>query len=215
MSVTKSNRHVRLFIAAGLVAVMGLILPHGVNELATTVRAALGATQSARPVSDKPTYTANGALIRPEGYREWIYVGTAAVPNELNPPKAPLHEFHPVYIHPSDFEHWKKTGTFRDGTIFVAESVSVGSTRATSGHGYFMGEYVGLEVSTKDSTRFKNDPGHWAYFSFGDTPPFAETAEKHPVAQCNTCHRGNADDDFVFTQYYPVMRAARMSEDTR
>lgn len=212
MTVT---RNIRLFTVAGFVAVMGLILPCDFHELALPGHGAVAATQSARPVSAKPGYTSNGALIRPEGYREWIYVGTAAVPNDLNPPKAPLHEFHPVYIHPDDFEHWKKTGTFADGTVFVAESVSVGAKKATSGNGYFMDEYVGLEVSTKDSTRFKDDPGHWAYFSFGETPPFAGIAEKHPVAQCNTCHRGNAEDDFVFTQYYPLLRAARMMPDGR
>jgi hypothetical protein len=157
----------------------------------------------------KPDYTAQGALIRPEGYREWVYVGTPVTPNDLNPPAAPLHEFHNVYIHPTDFDYWKKTGTFTDGTVIVAESVSVGSRKATSGKGYFMGELVGLEAAVKDSGRFNDEPGNWAYFSFGQKHPLTDSAEKLPAVSCNFCHRANAEDDFVFTQYYPVLRAAR------
>jgi hypothetical protein len=28
-----------------------------------------------------------------------------------------------------------------------------------------------------------------------------------PVAACSTCHEGCADTDFIFTQYYPILRA--------
>ena len=53
-----------------------------------------------------------GNLIRPEGYRKWIYIGTPITPNDLNPPEAAFPEFHNVYIHPKDFDHWEKTGKF-------------------------------------------------------------------------------------------------------
>ncbi len=88
----------------------------------------------------KPAFNDQDELLRPdEGYREWVYVGTPLTPNELNPPEAPFPEFHNVYIHPGDFEHYKDTGEFPDGTILVKELVTVGSKAATSGNGYFMG----------------------------------------------------------------------------
>ena len=62
-----------------------------------------------------------GNLLRPEGYREWIYVGTPLTPNELNPPAAAFPEFHNVYIDPDSYAHYKKTGKFRQGTILVKE----------------------------------------------------------------------------------------------
>jgi len=34
-------------------------------------------------------------------------------------------------------------------------------------------------------------------------------AAAEPTAACNACHKANAADDLVFTQYYPVLRAAR------
>ena len=84
-----------------------------------------------------------GNLIRPEGYRKWVYIGTPLTPNDMNPPAAAFPEFHNVYIHPNDFEHWEKTGKFRDGTIIIKELVTVGSKKAVSGNGYFMGDFAG------------------------------------------------------------------------
>jgi hypothetical protein len=156
------------------------------------------------------TFNSAGELIQPEGYREWIFVGAPVTPNELNKGKAPFPEFHAVYIHPSAYEEWKKTGTFKDGTILVKELISVGSKEAVSGKGYFMGEYLGLEATIKDSKRFKDEPAYWAYFSFTrEGEPPAKTAEMMPTDKCNECHDSHADDDWVFTQYYPVLRAAK------
>ncbi len=154
-------------------------------------------------------FNAAGELIRPEGYRGWVYVGTPITPNDLNPPEAAFPEFHNVYIHPDDFSHYQRTGEFRDKTILVKELVSVGSKQAVSGNGYFMGEFTGLEATIKDARRFPDEPGNWAYFSFGHSYPLAETAKAFPAAACNACHAAAAAEDFVFTQYYPVLRAAK------
>ena len=35
------------------------------------------------------------------------------------------------------------------------------------------------------------------------------TATAFPTAACNACHDASAADDFVFTQYYPVLRAGK------
>ena len=157
----------------------------------------------------KPAFKATGELEQPEGYREWIYIGTPLTPNELNPPEAPFPEFHNVYIHPGDYDHWKRTGEFRDGTVIVKELVSVGSKEAVSGKGYFMGEFIGLEAALKDVSRFPDEPGNWAYFSFGHQYPLAAATAAQPTANCNACHAASADDDWVFTQYYPVLSAVK------
>ena len=167
------------------------------------------ASPSSGPAKAKLVFTADGKLRQPKGYREWVYVGTPLTPNELNPPEAPFPEFHNVYIHPADFAAYKTTGNFPDGTVLVKELVGVGSKQATSGRGYFMGEFIGLEVAVKDSRRFPDDPGYWAYFSFGHKYPLATETAKQPVASCNSCHGANADQDYVFTQYYPVLRAVK------
>ncbi len=153
----------------------------------------------------------DGQLERPTGFREWIYVGTPVTPNELNDGKAAFPEHHNVYIDPDSWAHWKKTGEFRDGTILVKELVSVGAKSAVSGNGYFQGDYIGLEATIKSKKHFADEPGNWAYYSFSteDHKTLATEAKPFPAASCNGCHAAAAADDWVFTQYYPVLRAGK------
>ena len=150
-------------------------------------------------------------LKRPTDYRSWVFVGTPLTPNDMNNGKAPFPEFHNVYIDPQSYDEYKATGKWRDGTILVKELVSVGSKAAASGNGYFMGDYIGLEATIKSSKHFPDEPGNWAYFSF-TTPPdedLKNMAAPFTTNMCNSCHAASAKDDFVFTQYYPVLRAAK------
>jgi hypothetical protein len=153
----------------------------------------------------------DGKLERPTGFREWVYVGTPVTPNDMNDGKAAFPEHHNVYIDPDSWAHWKETGEFRDGTILMKELVSVGSKAAVSGNGYFQGDFIGLEATIKSAKHFPDEPGNWAYFSFTspDLQTLATTAEAFPTTSCNACHAGAAADDWVFTQYYPVLRAAK------
>ena len=163
-------------------------------------------------VSAKEYFTIkNGQLQRPTGYREWIYVGTPLTPNDLNDGKAAFPEFHNVYIDPESWAHWKAKGEFRDGTILIKELVSVGAKAAVSGKGYFEGKFVGLEATIKSKGHFPDEPGNWAYYSFStaDLKTLKTTAKAFPAAACNGCHAGAAADDWVFTQYYPVLRAGK------
>ncbi len=149
-------------------------------------------------------------LDRPEGYREWVFIGTPVTPNDMNDGKAAFPEFHNVYIDPKSYKKYRKKGAFPEGTTLVKELVSVGSKSAASGNGYFQGEFIGLEVSIKDSTRFPDEPGNWAYFSFTNPDStLKDKAEAFPTSKCNACHAAAAAEDLVFTQYYPVLRAAR------
>ncbi len=74
-----------------------------------------------------------------------------------------------------------------------------------------MGEFIGLEATIKDKTRFKDEPGNWAYFSFStkDHKGLKATAPAFPAPACNACHDASADEDWVFSQYYPVLRSAK------
>lgn len=161
----------------------------------------------------KKAYKLNekGELIRPTDYRTWVYIGTPVTPNELNGGHAAFPEMHNVYIDPESYRVYKETGKFREGTIIIKELVSVGTTRAVSGKGYFEGEFLGLEASVKSKKDFPNEPGNWAIFSFSDmkTGILKDTAPVLPAASCVSCHQASAADDFVFTQYYPVLRAAK------
>jgi len=153
----------------------------------------------------------NDQLERPTGYREWVYVGTPLTPDDLNDGKAAFPEFHNVYIDPKSWAHWKKTGEFREGTIIIKELVGVGAKVAVSGNGYFQGNFVGLEATIKSTKYFPDEPGNWAYFSFStpDHKTLTTSAKAFPAESCNACHQASAANDWVFTQYYPVLRAGQ------
>lgn len=168
-----------------------------------------------------PEFTSDKMLKIPEGkiWREWPFIGTPVTPNALNEGQAPFPEFHIVYIDPVSWEHYKKTGAFREGTIIAKELTLVrapdgpnedGSTDEVSGTGYFMGEYSGFEITIKSKELYPDEPGNWAYYTFGHQPePYNLTARQQPEEACNACHEAAAEEDFVFTQFYPVLRAAK------
>jgi hypothetical protein len=160
--------------------------------------------------SYEATFAKDGQLIRPAGWREWVFVGSPVTPNSLNGGAAPFPEFHSVYIDPQSWAEWKKTGKFREGTMFAKELTTVGDTAATSGVGFFNGELQGFEIAHKDSSRYSKESGGWAYYSFGHKPePYADAAVAMPNAACAACHTAAAADDMVFTQYYPILRVAK------
>ena len=192
------NTH-RSRAVAGFAALIGIVGLSFVLAGAAEPRAG-----QASPVE----FTADGKLKRPEGYREWIYIGTPLTPNDMNGGEAAFPEFHAVYLDRESFAHFKKTGEFRDGAVLVKDLVSVGSKEAPSGKGYFEGDFNGMDVSIKDSKRFKDEPGNWGYFTFGHKPPLKAEAAMNNAASCNSCHQGSAAKDWVFLQYYPALRAA-------
>jgi hypothetical protein len=169
---------------------------------------------------NEANFNADGSVKQPTGWRKWVFVGAPLTPNALNGGTAPFPEYHNVYVEPSAFAVYEKTGNWPEGTqiakeltlVYENNNDDIGSSTEVSGRGYQQGEFSGLELTVKDSTRFPDMPGGWAYFSFGHKPqPYEKTAEAFPAESCNACHAANAADDFVFTQFYPVLRAAKNS----
>ena len=154
------------------------------------------------------SYNAKGELIRPSDHREWVFIGAPVTPNDMNDGNAAFPEFHNVYIDPGSFASYSRSGTFPDGTVILKELVSVGGKSMDSGNGYFQGDFISLEAMVKDRQRFKDEPGGWAFFRFGEAPNYNPTGARMKTESCNDCHSG-ADEDYVFTDTYPVLRAAK------
>jgi hypothetical protein len=203
-----ANRRLGILLVAFAASAIALNVVDRVNDQNELLAES---PQGMQAETQKPsvTFSDNGELQRPVGYRKWTFVGAPLTPNDMNNGKAAFPEFHTVYMNPEAFDNYAKTGTFADGTVLVKELLSVGTKEASSGKGYFMGDFTGLEVAIKDKTRFTDEPGNWAFFSFGHKYPLKDTAASQPAVNCNACHGGIAEDDFVFTQHYPVLRAAK------
>ena len=162
-------------------------------------------TTSAKPTAE---YNEKGELLLPPNHREWVFIGAPVTPNDMNDGKAAFPEFHNVYIDPASYAAYKTNGKFQDGTVILKELVSVGSKQMDSGNGYFQGDFISLEAMVKDQTRFKDEPGGWAFFRFGEAPNYNASGKRMKTMDCNQCHAG-ADEDYVFTKTYPVLRAAK------
>lgn len=188
---------------------------------ASAMAAALWATPTLTAQAQgivEANFTTDGEVKRPANWRRWIYVGSPLTPHGLNGGAAGFPEFHNVYVEPTAFRHFERTGEWAEGTQIAKELTLVrennnaenGSSAEVSGIGYQQGEFSGLELAVKDNARFPDMAGGWAYFSFGHQPePYAETNAAFPEAACNACHAASAETDFVFSQFYPVIRAAQ------
>lgn len=161
-------------------------------------------------VSPAAVFEGEDTLLRPEGYREWVFVGSslglnyADAPEEVEARRNDL--FHNVYIDPVGYTEFSNTGEFPDGTVMVLELATVEVKSEPGLQGMYEGDFVALEASVKDAGRFDGD---WAYYSF--TERGGETKDKaEPFDQefCWNCHDQNAETDMVFTQFYPVLRSA-------
>jgi hypothetical protein len=165
-----------------------------------------GAGAAAIPTgAPTPAYDASGALLRPEGYREWVFVGASLGLSYAEGMSAPdgHGDFHNVYLHPEAYRHYRRTGQFPDRTVLVLELFEAASKVSPSKHGLFEGKRVALEAAVKD-TRL---PDGWGYFSFGDGSEAKATAA--PRGACFSCHLEHATVDNVFVQFYPVLRDQR------
>jgi Cytochrome P460 len=182
------------------------------SAVATTVF--FGSLKSGNAQNTKrylPEYTADGQLLLPKNFHEWVYVGSPLTPNALNGGQANFPEFHNVYIEPGSYEIYKKTGEFPEGTIFFKELQLTlpqenpdGSRTEPSGKGYFPGHFNGADATVKDSKRFSETNG-WGYFNFNHHEPKAMMATVKPKGECAYCHIASAKKDEVWTQFYPLL----------
>ncbi|HJP97444.1 MAG TPA: cytochrome P460 family protein [Rhodanobacteraceae bacterium] len=152
--------------------------------------------------ANAPAYTADGKLILPADYRQWIYL-SSGLDMSYNPKAlaSPDPMFDNTFANPNAWRAFRKTGTWPDKTVIVLEirgSAGKGSINQR-GH-YQSGGVHGIEVHVKDTARF---PGGWAFFSFDDgTAP----AKRIPATEaCYSCHSAHGAVDTTFVQFYPTL----------
>ena len=195
---------------------------HGASRRAlmalTLVTAGLcgsGGSLAAGPKSTHSDFNAQGELIVPRDYHYWVFLGSPLTPNGLNNGKAGFPEYHNVYVRPAAYRAYQHTGVWPEGTVMLKElqltrpgTNANGSSVEPSGTGYFPAARNGLDISVKDTKRFKDTNG-WGFFTIGHhAPPYATTAALAPKESCAACHIANATNDMVFSKFYePILKA--------
>jgi Cytochrome P460 len=188
---------------------MKYVLLTGALVLGTALYAQQAADRPAasRPQADEaapagPRYAAGGELIRPSDFREWMFV-TSGLGMTYNQPTgaARTPNFTNVYVNPSSYRAFMKTGQWPDKTMFILEVRASTSEGSINKGGHFQSNLVVVEASVKDEARF---PGKWAYFDFGrDMKP--QVAALPRTERCYACHTDNGAVDNTFVQFYPTL----------
>jgi len=157
----------------------------------------------------QPRFAEDNQLIRPEGFREWMFVGANLNMGytEGSEPAPAQSRFHNIYMQREAYREYVATGKVPDKTMMVMEVIAAGTNASINKKGQFEDRQVGVEVAVKDEKRF---PEKWAYFNFtGKGGALLPQAKAFPKESCWKCHNEHAQTDNMFVQFYPVLRDAR------
>jgi hypothetical protein len=180
----------------------GAAFATGIGSLTTITRAA---------------FDGDGNVLRPNGYRGWVHVSTRWKPigvTILDGSTTSTPEIMNVYVEPGAYRSFLATGKWPEGAQIVKEfSATLTDAKLCGpepsficsksiGTGIFETGYTGLGMMVKDSRRFPDKPGNWAYFSFGHKPaPYDAKSPARSDAQCSSCHVAGVGPagDYVFS----------------
>ena len=165
---------------------------------ASVALAAASVAPHAQTPAPGPVYTADGKLNFPATYRSWVFLSSGLDMSYLPFALPGTHSFTNVFVNPSAYEAFQKTGTWPDKTVLVLE-VRRGETNGSiNKSGQFQSEITHTEVHLKDQAR-----GGWAFYGFTDqATPATMTAR---TADCYSCHKANGAVDTTFVQFYPTL----------
>jgi hypothetical protein len=155
------------------------------------------------PAGDGPKYVAGtNNLIRPDNYREWIFVGSSLGLNYPAPgqPAGPSR-FENVFVNPTSYRSFMQTGKWPDKTAYALEFRNVGTEAVANREGHFQTDLNAFEVNVKDS-RF---PDGWAYFVFGQNEKSVAPLSGDTVKRCIDCHTAHTAVERTFVQFYPTL----------
>lgn len=185
-----------------------LVFVCGAGTLGLALRAAPGVPAPASQAKlAEAEFSADGRLQRPVNYRSWRFVSTG-----LGMSYGPAAQaaaltghvmFDNVFVQPQAYDAFLRDGVWPEGTMFVLELRGAETQRPPNNKGYFQTDVHGIEVSVKDSVRFK---GRWAYFDFGME---ASSATPQPESGCFACHERHAAVDMTFVQFYPTLQQVK------
>jgi hypothetical protein len=158
------------------------------------------------PKSEAPAYTADGSLIAPNNYREWIFLTSGFDMSYTSTKEADHHVFNNIFVNPTAYREFLKTGTWPDGTTIMLEHRAAESPISINKRGHTQAvEVTGTELHVKDH-------GKWLFYDLDANAPAAKVIP--PPASCYTCHETYAAVDTTFVQFYPTLLPIAKAKNT-
>lgn len=153
---------------------------------------------AAEAPSEGPRFTADGQLLRPKDYREWIFVTSGLGMTYTAPDAAKAQEphFDNVFVNRAAYRSFLDTGMWPDKTMFVLELRNSASNASINKGGRFQTDAHALEAEVKSG-------GKWTFYGFGKD---GVTGKPIPTtANCYSCHSQHGAVDNTFVQFYPTL----------
>ena len=158
----------------------------------------LGASPDAR--TPKPQYDDKGNLVRPTDYREWMFLSSGLGMN-YNDAAGSHDMFTNVFVPRWAYQEFLASGKWPEQTMWIVEERSAESKGSINQHGHFQTDLMGMAVEVKDSSRFADK---WGYFAYGESNPTSEAMPKGNP--CWSCHDAHAAVEHTFVQFYPTLK---------
>jgi len=154
------------------------------------------------PAPGQPRYDADGRMLFPADYREWVFLSSGLnMSYAPGPAAAGADMFDNTFVPLAAYRAFLATGVWPDKTVILLENRGGTSQGSINKHGQFQTTaYMGAEAHVKDTARFK---GGWGFFGFDtDGKPASEIPHQ---AVCYACHEQHAAADTTFVQFYPTL----------
>jgi hypothetical protein len=160
-----------------------------------------GLQGQSQPSDDGPVWQGDNRLAFPMNYREWMFLSSGLGMNYG--PNAPAagrpQSFTNVYVNPSSYRAFMKSGKWPDRTMFVLKIRGSASEGSINRSGHYQTGVRAIEANVKDARL----PGGWGFFDFGTrTEPAAPLPQ---TASCYSCHAKNTAVEHTFVQFYPTL----------
>jgi hypothetical protein len=148
----------------------------------------------------QPRYTADGQLILPGDYREWVFLSSGLGMTYQPLPGHDDPAFTNVFVNPAAYRSFIANGTWPDQTMLVLEVRASSSKGSINKGGSYQSDVLAIESEVKDGAKF---PGNgWAFFAFGKSSTGKMLAR---TQDCYSCHLEHGAVDNTFVQFYPVL----------
>lgn len=147
-----------------------------------------------KPMSSGTTthFSSSDELLLPANYRNWVALSpsTPGLPSHQH-----KHMAGKLYVEPSSYENFQKTGVWPNRTVIVLELKT--GKRVPKG----ACDVMGLEAAVKDDSRF---PDPWSYYGIVYDRLKQASAAKLAASDCTDCDQSL---DVMLAMAYPTLRA--------
>ncbi len=145
-----------------------------------------------KPMAGSSHFGGGDELLLPANYRNWIAMSPTT-------PGLPAHQHShlagKLYVEPSSYEQFRKTGVWPNRTVIVLELLTGKPVPKGAC------DVMGLEAAMKDDSRF---PDPWSYYGIVYDRPTEAGSAKLAAADCKDC---NQPLDSMLAMAFPTLRA--------